>query len=136
MNARIAIDDVKPVMSQSCPSIQIDAPRDVTLPFKPVWLRRNWKQMDAAEAEVFANKYEEHYGLFQYNNTWALRVPSQLYEKIKADLGQCPIPLYRISNLPSHFIDEDVADIVGAIDWKREVMPQSLGFGREALNFW
>ena len=51
MSARLAFDDVKPIMSQSCPSTL----RGVTLPFKPVWLRRNGKQMDASEAEGFAN---------------------------------------------------------------------------------
>ena len=55
---------------------------------------------------------------------------------MKSDLGQCPTPLDRISDLPSHFIDEDVADIVELLGGRGKSCPNLVDFGREALKFW
>ena len=124
VNARIAINDVKPVMSQSCPAIQTDAPRDVRLPFKPVWLRRNGKQMDASEAEVFVTIP----GLLEFHHSYMRKSNRILDTALFRCTGSaiCPHTLLMRTSLT----------LWKQLTGRGKSCPNLVGFGREALNFW
>lgn len=135
INIRVHSRQVGQIMCASTPSLQVDSPRQDGPEFKPVWLRKDGRALEFNEAETIAKKLDVHFGMFTWNGTIAIRVPPEKYPEVKASLGQSSIPVFRIQHLPSQYINEDVEELLQAIQWKATIIDGSRRFRNGGLEF-
>ena len=77
----------------------------------------------------------DHFGAFNKQGTWALRVKDDQFSVVKQSLGQNALPAYLILGLPADYVSEQVEEFCNKLGWSVQGDPLSRRFRNRRLQW-
>ena len=112
----------------------IDTPLEDAAKFKHIWLKSEGAPIALSEIERIMSSVD-HFGAFNKQGTWALRVKDDQFSVVKQSLGQNALPAYLILGLPADYVSEQVEEFCNKLGWSVQVDPLSRRFRNRRLQW-